>query len=185
MCAAPLGKAARHRVHTGLLWLILYFASMKAATLHELKQEMAHLSAKQVVDLCLRLGRFKKENKELLTYLLFEADDERTFIQNVKADMDEAFAEIPRDNNLYLIKKNLRKILRSTTKYIRFSGSKIVETELLLHYLELIKNSRIPIHKSTALENLFAAQVKKIKKALSGLEEDLQYDYNKVLEGLL
>lgn len=165
--------------------LIYYFAGMKAATLHELKQEMVHLSPKQLVELCLRLGRFKKENKELLTYLLFEAHDERAFIQNVKTDMDEAFAEIPRDNNLYLIKKSLRKILRNTSKYIRFSGSKVVETELLLHYLSSIKNSKIPIHKSTALENLYAAQVKKIKKALGGLEEDLQYDYNKVLEELI
>jgi hypothetical protein len=183
--AIPMRTEGATVVQAALLFLILYFANMKAATLHELKQEMVHLSVKQVVDLCLRLGRFKKENKELLTYLLFEADDERTFIQNVKADMDEAFADIPRDNNLYLVKKSLRKILRNTSKYIRFSGSKIVETELLLHYLELIKNSRIPIHKSTALENLYAAQVKKIKKALSGLEEDLQYDYNKVLEELL
>jgi hypothetical protein len=158
---------------------------MKAATLHELKQELTHLPPKEVLELCLRLGRFKKENKELLTYLIFEAHDEREFIRNVKADIDSDFEAIPKDNNLYLIKKSLRKILRNISKYIRFTGSKTVEVELLLHLCQLIKRSGIKIHKSTALENLYEGQIKKIKKALLSLHEDLQYDYTRELENLL
>jgi len=157
---------------------------MKAATLHELKQELTHLPPKEVLDLCLRLGRFKKENKELLTYLIFEAHDERAFIANVKADIDAEFAAIPKDNNLYLIKKSLRKILRTITKYIRFTGSKIVEVEMLLYYCKVLKQSGIPIHKTTALTNLYEGQLKKIRKALSSLHEDLQYDYSRELEEL-
>lgn len=157
---------------------------MKAATLNELKQELTHLPAKELLELCLRLGRFKKENKELLTYLIFEAHNERAFIANVKADMDADFASIPKDNNLYLIKKTLRKILRTINKYIRFTGSKTVEVELLLYYCQLLKSSGIPIHKTVALTNLYDGQLKKIKKALTGLHEDLQYDYSRQLEGL-
>ena len=157
---------------------------MKAATLHEIKQELAHLPAKELLDLCLRLGRFKKENKELLTYLIFEAHDERSFIENVKAHMDAEFQAIPKDNNLYLIKKSLRKILRTISKYIRFTGSKIVEVELLLYFCTVLKQSRIPIHKTTALTNLYEGQIKKIKKAIPSLHEDLQYDYGRTLEGL-
>ncbi len=48
---------------------------MKAASIQELKQELQHTSLKEITELCLRLARFKKENKELLTYLLFEASD--------------------------------------------------------------------------------------------------------------
>ena len=44
---------------------------MKAATIIELKQELNNTSPAIVSELCLRLARFKKENKELLTYLLF------------------------------------------------------------------------------------------------------------------
>lgn len=157
---------------------------MKAATLHELKQELTHLPAKQLIELCLRLGRFKKENKELLTYLIFEAHDERAFIESAKADMDADFDAIPKDNNLYLIKKSLRKVLRTITKYIRFTGSKTVEVELLLHYCKALKQSGIPIHKTTALTNLYEGQLKKIKKALPSLHEDLQYDYGRELEEL-
>jgi hypothetical protein len=157
---------------------------MKAASLHELKQELAHLPPKELVELCLRLGRFKKENKELLTYLLFEASDERAFITSVKSFIDIEFGAIPLDNNLYLIKKSLRKILRTLSKYIRFTGSKTVEVELLIHYCALIHQSTIPIHKSTALTNLYDMQLKKIRKALSTLHEDLQYDYNRAMEEL-
>jgi hypothetical protein len=157
---------------------------MKAASLHELKQELSHLTAKELLELCLRLGRFKKENKELLTYLIFEAHDERAFISNVKADIDAEFAAIPKDNNLYLVKKTLRKILRTITKYIRFTGSRVVEVELLLYYCRVLKQSGIPIRKTTALTNLYEAQLKKIKKALPSLHEDLQYDYSRELEEL-
>ena len=49
---------------------------MKYLTLKEIKQELNALSKEEVQELCLRLSRFKKENKELLAYLLFESKDE-------------------------------------------------------------------------------------------------------------
>ena len=42
---------------------------MKAVTIKQLKDELAHKSASELKELCLHLSRFKKENKELLTYL--------------------------------------------------------------------------------------------------------------------
>jgi hypothetical protein len=164
--------------------LLAYFRLMKAASLHELKQELGHLPPKQVLELCLRLGRFKKENKELLTYLIFEAHDEQAYIANIKADIDAEFAAIPKDNNLYLIKKSLRKILRTIMKYIRFAGSKIVEIQLLLYFCKKIKQSGIKVHKTAALTNLYEGQLKKIGKLLPALHEDLQYDYARELEEL-
>ena len=64
---------------------------MKAATSNEIKQELKELSGAKLMDLCLRLARFKKENKELLTFLLFEADDLETYLKNVKEEVDENF----------------------------------------------------------------------------------------------
>ena len=51
---------------------------MKAASISEIKTELKGLPPAQLTELCLRLARFKKENKELLTYLLFEANDGRS-----------------------------------------------------------------------------------------------------------
>ncbi len=157
---------------------------MKAATVSELKQELKHRSAADLVELCNRLARFKKENKELLTYLLFEAHDEKGYIKSVKDEIDFQFSEIPKGNSLYLQKKSVRKILRTTNKYTRYSGEKTTEIELLLYYCQRLKNSGIAIHNSTALTNLYQSQLKKIGKLLPALHEDLQYDYQRSLDEL-
>ena len=155
--------------------------AMKSAGIQELKQQLQQASVKEITELCLRLARFKKENKELLTYLLFEADDVETYTLNIKAFMDDAFKEV-NTTNLYFTKKNLRKILRQVNKYIKFTGNKQTEAEVLIHFCWLLKESGIDIRKSAALANMFAQQVKKIKAAISVLHEDVQYDLNKELE---
>ena len=157
---------------------------MKAATVHELKDELKHRSAAQLVELCNRLARFKKENKELLTYLLFEAHDEEGYKRSVKEEIDFQFSEIPKDNSLYLQKKSVRKVLRTATKYARYSGNKTTEIELLLHFCLQLKESGIKIQNSTALSNLYESQLKKVGKLLPALHEDLQYDYLRTIEYL-
>jgi hypothetical protein len=154
---------------------------IKTATVGELKDELQSVAPAQVLALCLRLAKFKKENKELLTYLLFEAHDLPNYIKAVKREMDFLFSDINR-SNIYFAKKTIRKILRVTNKHIKYTGSKHAETELLLHFCISVKTSGIPIKKSTALSNLFANQVKKIEKSLASLHEDLQYDYTKAFE---
>ena len=156
---------------------------MKAASISELKQELANLPSKEVIELCIRLAMYKKENKELLTYLLFEAFDQDAYIANVKKEIDEAFAELPKSTP-YLNKKSLRKVLRSISKYSKHTGSKQAEVEMLLHFCRNVKTSGIKIYKSTALTNLYAQQLKKIHSLFESLHEDLLYDYKKQLQEL-
>jgi hypothetical protein len=137
---------------------------MKAASSNEIKQELKKLNASQLTELCLRLARFKKENKELLTYLLFEEDNLAVYISNVKKQMDEDFSQM-NITNLYFAKKTLRKILRIANKYIRYTGSKEAEAEILMHYLTNLKGLKISWKKSTALTNLYQAQIKKNKSS--------------------
>lgn len=156
---------------------------MKAAGISEIKKELHSLPAVQLAELCLRLARFKKENKELLTYLLFEAADPDSYVHNAKLEITESFSTVNK-SNLYLAKKSVRKILRQTNKYIKYTGLKQVEVELLLHFCTTLKNSGIPLRQSTALNNLYHNQLKKITAALHTLHEDLQYDYTTRLEAL-
>lgn len=156
---------------------------MKAASVNEIKQELKHLPPAQLIELCLRLVRHKKENKELLGFLLFDAGNLPSFIQSIKEEIDEGFAEMNR-SNLYFVKKSLRKILRNTGKYIRYAADKEVEIELLLHYCTNFKGLKIPAHKNTALINLYSSQIKKIRVAIATLHEDLQHDYLKQVHRL-
>jgi len=156
---------------------------MKTATIQELKQELQAVNHSKLLELCLRLAKFKKENKELLTFLLFEAHDEEAYINSVKALIDEGFTELPKPN-LYLTKKSLRKILRITNRYIKYSGSKLVEATLLIYFCNKLKASGIPYSKTTVLKNLYEIQLKKINSAMKTLHEDIQYDLQKELNEL-
>jgi hypothetical protein len=154
---------------------------MKAASLSELKQEIATLTPKQVMDICMRLAKHKKENKELVTYLLFEAGDEKTFIRNIQSETEAQFREM-NSSNLYLAKKSIRKILRTMNKFIRYSGSKETEAELRIHYCKTLVASGIPFRKSPVLLNLYNNQLNKIETAISTLHEDLQHDFRRELK---
>lgn len=156
---------------------------MKASSINELKQELVNTPAPALVDLCLRLARFKKENKELLTYLLFEAHDTSAYIRSIKEEMSLQFAGINK-SNVYFVKKTVRKILRTARKYIRYSGLAIVEIELLIYFCESMKELDISMNKNPVLFNIYQNQLRNIRKALTELHEDLQYDYLKTVDKL-
>lgn len=156
---------------------------MKLAGIAEIKQELKSLTANEVCELCLRLARYKKDNKELLAYLLFDAHDVDSYTRQIKEYIDEAFKEINR-SNLHLVKKTLRSILKKVNKYVSFTLSKQTEIELRLYFCETLQTSGIAFHKNKALVNMYLQQIKKIKAALAGLHEDIQYDYIKPLEQL-
>lgn len=154
---------------------------MKAVNLPGIKKELNLLSNVELQQLCLRLARFKKENKELLTYLLFESESENGYIETVKQFIDEEFNAI-NTNNFYYIKKSIRKILRNVKKFIRYSPKKETEIELLLYFCNTLKEFKPNITRSTQLVNMYTRQLLLAKKAISKLHEDLQYDYNIYIE---
>ena len=156
---------------------------MKAVSVVTIRKELKHKSNEELAELCLRLSRFKKENKELLTYLLFEADSEAGYIETVKAEIDEQFELINTDSFFY-IKKSVRKILRNTKKYIRYSLNKETEVELLLYFCKKLKAMKPSISRNTTLTNLYDRNIEAVTKKILVLHEDLQYDYNLVLEEL-
>ncbi|NGX84054.1 hypothetical protein [Aequorivita sp. KMM 9714] len=157
---------------------------MKAASLKEIKTELNHRSTQELLELCLRLSKFKKENKELLTYLLFESANEEAFIRSIKSKIDEDFENI-NTKTFYFIKKSIRKILREIKKFIRYSQNKETEVELLLYFCHKLKDFKPSIKRNTTLTNLYNRQIEYIQKKVSTLHEDLQYDYEMEIEELL
>jgi len=156
---------------------------MKSASLKEIKNELQHQSQSELLELCLRLSRFKKENKELLTYLLFEASDETRYIDSVKEYMDVEFEKI-NTKSYFFIRKSMRKILTNTKKFIRYSKQKETEVELLLYYCQKLKAFHPSIKRSARLVNIFNRQLLLIKKTIATLHEDLQYDYQQEIDTL-
>ncbi len=164
--------------------VFILYVHVETATVKELKEELKSRPQKDLVELCLRLSVFKKENKELLTYLLFESADEDAFIRAIKNDIHNGFKEINL-NSFYYIKKSVRKILRETKKYIRYSKKKETEVELLLCFCSELKKLRPSVERNYTLHNILIRQVAAIRKTVSTLHEDLQYDYTEELKKIL
>lgn len=156
---------------------------MKAVKLTQLKNELEHYSQKELIEICLKLAKHKIENKELLTYLLLESQDEDEFIRGMKEEMDAEFSNLNLQS-IYFVKKSTRKILRNVKKHIRFSKNKQTEASLLLHFCIKLQEIMSKNMQSQQLINMFELQLKLAKKAISTLHEDLQYDFNEDFETL-
>ena len=156
---------------------------MKAVPITRIKKELQHLSQEQLVEIVLRVGKYKVENKELLTYLLFEAGDEDGYIDVVKEYIDEQF-DLVNKQQYYYIKKSVRKILRTIKKYVKFSKKPETEAALLIHFCRKLKKMQPSYLNNTVLTNMFDRQLALAEKTIAKMHEDLQYDYKLEIEEL-
>jgi hypothetical protein len=156
---------------------------MALPSLSDLKKELIHLSAKELAEVCLNLAKFKKENKQYLNFMLFNAHNLDGYITEVNEAIKTEF-----DNAgfvyIYSSKKTLRKILKAVNQYIKFSKDKRVEIEVRVHFCQQIIRFKL-LNEDSVIDTLYDGQLKRIEKAIDGLHEDLQYDYTKIFESLL
>jgi hypothetical protein len=151
--------------------------------LQDIKKEIQHLSPVQMAELCLRLARYKKENKELLAYLLFEADNEAAFVEKIKAEAGFMFSQLPVHS--YNAAKSMRKILRLLSKYTKFMGSKEAEIDLLLNFCSnyIQYGDRKSSYKPLRL--ILIRQIIKVKALIGKLHEDMQFDFTEGYNNML
>ena len=154
---------------------------MQSASISTIKKELQEIPQEALIELCLRLAKYKKENKELLHYLLFENSNEQNYISAIKKQIEEEFEKV-NVSNMFFAKKGIRRILRLANKYIKYSDYAETEIEILIHFCKELKSLKIDYTKSAAMVNLYNNQLKKIDKAVHTLHEDLQYDYQKAIE---
>lgn len=156
---------------------------MKPASIKEIKEELKFLPHDKLVETCLKISKFRKENKELITYILFESHDENSFIEKAKKEIDEEMRPL-NTTNYYLAKKTIRKTQKTLTKFISYSPKKSTELELRIFFCNRIKISKIKINGDNALRNLYLRQVQRIETTINQLHEDLRGDYLSDLESL-
>jgi hypothetical protein len=152
---------------------------MSAATISQLKKELVKLKHDDLLDVCLRMAKFKVESKELLTYLLLKADDEVRYANDLCDEIDQLLS-VPGQ----IHKKTLRKIVRWMDKSLRFSGDKETELQVRIHFCRRIKDKKISFGNCRVSANMYATQLKKIDKAIDKVHPDLQFDFNQQMAGL-
>ena len=104
-------------------------------------------------------------------------------LKNLTDFIEEEFKVI-NTTTYYFVKKSVRRILRLTKKYIRYTGNKETEVALLLFFCLQLKNMSPTYLKSVPLVNLMGRLTVSIKKTLSTIHEDMQLDYQNDLDNL-
>ncbi len=156
---------------------------MKPEKLSDIKKELLSRSVQELTDICLRLAKYKKDNKELLNYLLYDANDPMEYAAQVKTFLEDDFKALQK--HYYYSTKSLRKILRLINRHAKYTASKQVELELILwfcsNFLQYadLKTSHKP------LQGLLTRQLEKATKLIPKLHEDLQFDYRNEFSSLL
>ena len=156
---------------------------MQSASLAQIRKELKTLSREEITELCNTLLKYKRDNKELVNYLLFESLDEDAYVARIKEDVTEAF-EATNTRGFYLAKKSIRRALRIANKYIKYSERPETELDVLLHFCEELRGLGLDYKRSKVMSNLYERQVVKIKDAYSVLHEDLQFDFKDRMEKL-
>jgi len=149
---------------------------MKTSSVSALKKELFQHSKEDLAELLNTFIKYSKENKELLHYLLFEADFEENYILTIKEEVGIEFDGID-SRSWKTMKKSIQRILRLLKKYIKYSKKPQTEIELLLFFCMRMRDLKIPLHRNTIILNIYKRQLNAIDKALLKLHEDLQYDY--------
>ncbi|MDT0558649.1 hypothetical protein RM697_08325 [Ichthyenterobacterium sp. W332] len=156
---------------------------MKAASISELKKELKFKSKEELLDYCMAMARFKLESKELLTYLAFESEDEAAYIESVKNYISAEFETINTVSYHY-IKKSIRKILRQVKRYIRYSKKPATEAEVLIYFCKTLSEMKPSYKRNKVLVNSYDTQLRMANKAIAKLHEDLQYDFQLLIDEL-
>jgi hypothetical protein len=156
---------------------------MKAATLHQIKKELETYAPKKIMELTLRLIKYKTENKELISYLLFDEDDLAGYIADLRDDVSVMFDDI-HSFPPYQTKRGVRKALKFISRYSKYTNAKETESELLLHLCGLMKEKGMIRNSNKVISGIYYKQLEKVEKMLPVLHEELQYDYKQKIEYL-
>lgn len=156
---------------------------MKTSSIHDIQKELKTYTSKEVLEFCIRLAKYKKENKELLSYLMFHAGNEKLYIQGIKEQLTVLFEEINKQT-AYTTKKGLQKIVRTMNRFIKYSTHKTTELELRIFFCQKVKSERINLHASAVILNLYEREKHKIISCVEKLHEDFQYDFQQEIDAL-
>ena len=153
------------------------------APIKNIKEELQQLSHKELLDFSLRILKYKKENKELAYYLLFEKQDEDGYAQKIINILKDELTTI-NFSRTFFARKGFKRVNRLAAKYLKYSG----DTESAIKvYLFLAKEIAAAgkIYRLTSLTGKLVEQHNlRTKKMIASLHEDLQFDYENLINNI-
>ena len=156
---------------------------MKIPSLAQLKKELSYLNEKELIELVADLSKFSRENKSYLFFKLNEKDQPQLYVEMVQEELELDFQNARGDHSYYA-KKSAQKLRRKMNKLLKLSKVKTDQIEVLLFFCEKLKEYGFLRHRNQVLDNIYQMQLAKAVKLISGLHEDLQFDYEGRVEEL-
>ena len=153
---------------------------MHLFSLQEQKKELHQLSKTELEAICLRFARFKKENKELLEFVLFHQGNPQAYADALKKDLEEVFKSLSGAN--YTDAKKLRKITKALNKHAKYMQNPTLEVDLWIWFCLTYCDSMAAKSTAQVIRNFFVKAVLKVEKMQSKLHEDLAFDVAQELE---
>ncbi|ERM81573.1 hypothetical protein P872_09815 [Rhodonellum psychrophilum GCM71 = DSM 17998] len=156
---------------------------MKIASLADIKKELNFLSEKELIALITDLSKFNMDNKKYLFFKLYERDNPRLFIEMVQEELKSEFQNA-NISHYHLAKKSAQGIRRKLNKFLKISKDKAAQIELIIDFCKMLQEYGYLRFRHPVIDNLYKVQVGKVEKLISGLHEDLQYDFQDNLDDL-
>ena len=156
---------------------------MVAASTKIIKETLDNKNNTELKELVNKLIKFKKENKELASYILFYENEEHEFVADAKTAIQTQFEEV-NTKTVFYAKKGLRKMLRIAAKFCKYSSEKTTTVDLGIFTASLLMTLPIHLKTSTLIKNMYSSNLKKINTTLQTLHEDIQFDYNQQIKSL-
>lgn len=147
------------------------------------KKEIAKLDVKTVADICIRLAKYKTENKEFLNYLLFYSFDNEPYINDLKFDITNTF--LLYKQNDYTYTKIIKSLLTRLNKHLKFIADKTREAEIIAQFCAAFINKIDVRSYNSGLIQVLYRQFVRLQKVVLKLDEDLQFDYATDMETIL
>ncbi|WP_439482323.1 hypothetical protein [Cyclobacterium plantarum] len=156
---------------------------MQIPSLSTIRKELQHKEPKELIELILHLSKLSRDNKAFLYFKLFDTETSTLFIDTLKEELEIAFFKANK-NNYYLAKKSAQSIRKILNKNLKLTKDPTARIEIISFFCKKLQEFGYLEYRHPVIENLYALQVGKVEKLIEKLHEDLQYDYQKLLETL-
>ena len=156
-------------------------SAMEIAGLAEIRKELIHQSPDELIELVLRLARFRQDNKALTGYWLFNRQDPNQFLQQVHIALEDGFRTLNFSSG-YWVKKGLRKWQRQVNLYGRICGEAWMQADMQSYYVWICLRAQSRLAEPLYLASLVAAAEKKRLSFVKKLDADLQHDLQRQFE---
>lgn len=149
---------------------------MEILSLAEIKKDLNHLNEKEVKEILLELVKFSRENKFFLYFQLYGRENPEFYTKNIKIELETLF-EGSNTNHFYTAKKSIQAIRRSLNKFLKLTKNKADQADVILFFCEQMKENGFCDFVHPVITNVFEVQLRKAKKLIFSLHEDLHCDY--------